>query len=199
MQVSVAEGQSPKRPKKPPKPPVRLAKNRSDDAKAALEAVVQMTDAFCRDHLNDEYAELCRKLATTLARKRPSPLLRGRLEAWACGIVRTIGRVNFLDDPSQKPYLKLPQIDKAFGVAQSTGQGKSQQIRKMLRICPFDPAWTLPGMMDENPLVWTLEVNGFLMDIRHAPRELQEAAFAKGLIPYIPADRGEASKESSRE
>ena len=46
-----------------------------------------------------------------------------------------------------------------------------------------------------NPMVWTLEVNGFLMDIRHAPRELQEAAFAKGLIPYIPADRAEAGEE----
>ena len=37
-----------------------------------------------------------------------------------------------------------------------------------------------------------LEVNGFLMDIRNAPRELQEVAFAKGLIPYVPADRAGA-------
>jgi hypothetical protein len=44
-----------------------------------------------------------------------------------------------------------------------------------------------------------LEVNGFLRDIRHAPRELQEAAFAKGLIPYIPADRAEVGEESSEE
>ena len=27
--------------------------------------------------------------------------------------------------------------------------------------------------------------------IRHAPREAQEVAFEQGLIPYIPADRGE--------
>jgi hypothetical protein len=49
-------------------------------------------------------------------------------------------------------------------------------------------------MMDENPMVWMLEVNGFLMDIRRVPRELQEAAFAKGLIPYIPADQEEANE-----
>jgi hypothetical protein len=53
----------------------------------------------------------------------------------------------------------------------------------------MDPSWTLPSQMDSNPLVWLLQVNGFLMDIRHAPREAQEAAFQKGLIPYIPADR----------
>jgi hypothetical protein len=31
-------------------------------------------------------------------------------------------------------------------------------------------------------------VDGMVVDIRRMPRELQEAAFAKGLIPYIPAD-----------
>ena len=196
--TSLPEGEPPpKKPKKRPKQLVRLVKNRSDDAKVALDAVVQMTDAFCKDHLNEEYAEMCRKLATALARKRPSPLLQGKLETWACGIIRTIGRVNYLDDRSKKPYLKLPQIDKAFDVAESTGQGKSQLIRKMLRIRQFDHRWTLPSMMDENPMVWMLEVNGFLMDIRHAPRELQEVAFEKGLIPYIPADREAAGEESS--
>lgn len=39
------------------------------------------------------------------------------------------------------------------------------------------------------PLIWMLEVKGFLMDIRHCPREAQAVAFKKGLIPYIPADQ----------
>ena len=34
--------------------------------------------------------------------------------------------------------------------------------------------------MDDNPKVWMLEVNGFLMDVRHAAREVQELAFEKG-------------------
>jgi hypothetical protein len=37
--------------------------------------------------------------------------------------------------------------------------------------------------------MWMLEVNGFIMDIRRCPREAQELAFEKGLIPYIPADK----------
>jgi hypothetical protein len=43
-----------------------------------------------------------------------------------------------------------------------------------------------------------LEVNGFLMDIRCAPRELQEVAFKKGLIPYIPANRAETGEKLPR-
>ena len=147
---------------------------------------MSLTDAFCREHLNEEYEALCRKLAGALARKRPSPLPSGKPETWACGIVRTIGWVNFLDDPSRRPHLKLTAIDKAFGVAESTGQGKSKAIRTMLKIRPFNPQWTLPSRMDENPRAWMIEVNGFVVDARHLKREFQEEAFRKGLIPYIP-------------
>ena len=59
----------------------------------------------------------------------------------------------------------------------------------MLKIRQFDHRWTLPSRMDDNPLVWMLEVNGLIMDIRRCSREVQEIAFNKGLIPYIPADR----------
>ena len=85
--------------------------------------------------------------------------------------------------------MKLTAIDKVFGVGGSTGQGKSKAIRTMLKIQPFDPEWTVPSRLDDNPMAWMLEINGFLMDVRHAPREVQEIAFEKGLIPYIPADR----------
>jgi hypothetical protein len=40
-----------------------------------------------------------------------------------------------------------------------------------------------------NPLVWMAEINGLLVDLRDMPREVQEIAFEKGMIPYIPADR----------
>ncbi len=33
-----------------------------------------------------------------------------------------------------------------------------------------------------------LEVNGFIIDVRHAAREVQEETFRKGLIPFIPDD-----------
>jgi hypothetical protein len=33
-----------------------------------------------------------------------------------------------------------------------------------------------------------LSVNGMIVDIRSMPREAQEIAFEKGLIPYIPGD-----------
>ena len=76
----------------------------SDELLSKFKAIVALTDAFCKRHLNDEYVRMCRRLAMALARKRPSPLGRGCKEVWACGIVRTIGWANMLDDPKSSPY-----------------------------------------------------------------------------------------------
>ena len=111
------------------------------------------------------------------------------IDAADCGIIRTIGCVNFLDDHSQTPHMKLPTIDKVFGVGENTGQSKSKLIRTMLKIRQFDHQWTLPSKMDDNHTMWMLGINGFIVDVRRCTREVQEAAFEKGLIPYIPADR----------
>src|SRR5476651_158552 len=103
------------------------------------DAIVSLIDSFCRAHLNDEYFGMCRRLAGTLARKRPSPIVNGTAAAWACGIVRTIGWVNFLDDKTQNPHMKMTEVDKAFGVSSGTGQGRSKAIRDLLKIRNFDP------------------------------------------------------------
>jgi hypothetical protein len=174
----------------------RKAANRfPGEVAPVLDLIVAMTDQFCREKLNEEYAVLCRGLAEKLARKRPSPLLGGKPETWACGIIRTIGWVNFLDNSSNKPHMKLTAIDKAFGVAESTGQGKSKAIRTMLKIRQFDHHWTLPSRMDDSLMIWMKEVDGFITDIRRYTREIQEIAFEKGLIPYIPADQNRKPAE----
>ena len=159
------------------------------------EEIVGMTDAFCREHLDNEYRGLCRKLASVLARKRPSPLTRGKPESWASGIVRVVGWVNFLGDPSQPHHMKMTDIDERIGVSEATGSAKSMAIRNLLKIRGFAPEWTLPSRLDDNPLVWMLEVNGLIMDIRRCPREAQQVAFEKGLIPYIPADQADELAE----
>jgi len=166
--------------------PRRKTQPPKDQTADVMQVIVGMIDQFCREHLNEEYAGLCRKLTEKLARKRPSPLLSGKPNTWACGIIRTIGWVNYLDDKSQDPHMKLTFIDNAFGVGESTGQGKSKLIRKMLKIRPMEPAWSLRGQMDQNPLAWMIQINGFLVDARFLKREFQEAALRKGLIPYIP-------------
>jgi hypothetical protein len=151
--------------------------------------IVALIDAVCAQYLNDEYAQLSRPLAAALARKRPSPIVRGKAEIWACGIVYALGTVNFLFVKSQDPYMRADELCAAFGVSQSSGSTKAKLIRTMFGMFQLDPSWCLPSRVDHNPMIWILKVNGLLVDVRHMPREVQVEAFQKGLIPYIPADR----------
>jgi hypothetical protein len=76
-----------------------------------------------------------------------------------------------------------------FGIAESTGAAKLKEIRTQCKIRQSDHHWMLPSQLDDHPLIWIIEVNGWPMDVRQAPREIQEAAYRKGLIPYVPADQ----------
>jgi hypothetical protein len=172
---------------------VAIVKDKSESVPAVMQAiyaaVTSLIDSFCEQYLNNEYVALCRKLAATLARKRPSPLLRGQPEIWACAIVYAIGSVNFLFDRTQKPSMPAEGLCEIFGVSKSSGANKARMIRDMFGMMPFDPHWCLPSRIDQNPLVWMLQVNGYMVDIRSMSREVQEIAYQKSLIPYIPADR----------
>ncbi len=182
-------------PAKSPQTKPRPKTNPKEETEHVLATILRLIEPFCQQHLNDEYAALCRKLAEKLARKRPSPLLRGTPSTWACGIVRTIGWVNFLTDKTQTPHLRVSDIDAGFNISESSGATKFATIRKLLKITPMKHEWTLPSKMDDNSMIWMLTVNGFMMDVRNASREIQELAFSKGLIPYIPDDRTDDSPE----
>src|SRR5215211_7492079 len=172
-----------------------MAKSKSlkvpETMQALYDEITTMSDAFCNEHLNEEYAELARKMAATLARKRPSPLINGQAKSWAAGILYTLGRVNFLFDKSQSPHMRADELCKRIGVSQQTASGRAQKIREILDVFQMHPDWTLPSRMEKNPLTWILKVNGMMVDIRDMPREVQEIAHQQGLIPYIPADREE--------
>ena len=152
-------------------------------------AITTLTDTFCDEKLNAEYRDMIHQVVGALARKRPSPLLRGTEKVWAAAAVHAVGRINFLDNPYQTPHCKPRVIYDFFGIAESTGQNKSREIREALGMGSFSPEWTLPSRLTRNPLVWMLKVKGLMVDIRRAPLELQRMAFEKGLIPSIPAEQ----------
>src|SRR5512136_1510105 len=100
--------------------------------------ITRLTDAVCRDHVDEEFAQLCRKLTAALARKRPSPLARGKKEVWACAIAYALGQVNFLFDHSQTPHTTPDELCARFDVSRSTASNKAKQIRDMFDMWYFD-------------------------------------------------------------
>jgi hypothetical protein len=76
-----------------------------------------------------------------------------------------------------------------FGLAKSTAGNKAAEVGDLLNLGYMNTEFSLKSITDRNPMIWHLQVIGFLVDIRTAPREVQEEAFRKGLIPYIPDDK----------
>jgi hypothetical protein len=149
-------------------------------------ALWALTDAICDSHLNEEYKMLCRRMAFDLF-QTDLPIAKGKLTGWAAGIVSAVGWVNFLHDRSQSPHVTAAQIAEMFDVSQATMAAKSKAIRKALDLRVCDPHWTLPSKLADNPLAWMVQLkDGVVIDIRSAPRELQEEALRLGLIPFIP-------------
>lgn len=158
--------------------------------------VTELTDGFCRQHLDEEYAGLARLAVAGLCRKRPSPLLSGKPNTWACGVVYALGQVNFLSDKDTSPYMGMQDLCAWFGVAPSTGGNKAKAVRDALDIRHGDHRWILPSRMNSSPMIWLIEVNGLVVDARKLPRAVQVLAFERGVIPYVPADRDRSGTNS---
>jgi hypothetical protein len=157
-----------------------------NEMKEIYASITKRTDEFCRQHLSEEYAELSHALTAALCRKRPSPLTRGKQDIWAAAIVYAIGRVNFLGDKTQEVYMKTEEFCRLFEVTQSSLSAKTIQIWKLMKMSQMDPSWTLPSKLKDNLMAWLISVNGYLVDARYAPREIQEEAYRLGLIPFLP-------------
>ena len=100
---------------------------------ATYEVITTLTDAFCREHLNEDYRMLAQRMTAALCRKRPSPFTSGQPPTWACGIVYVLGQINFLTDPSTKPpFMTTANLCSRVGVGQSTASAKARVISQAL-------------------------------------------------------------------
>ena len=148
--------------------------------------LVAATDAVCLEHLDVEYAGLCRKVVGKLGRKRPSPLTRGDLGIWAAGVVYVVGQLNFVFDPAQTPHASADELSGWLGVKKTTIANKARLIRDTLRLRDFDSEFMRRDLVEASALAWLLEVDGLVVDIRRAPAQFQVRAFEFGLIPFVP-------------
>lgn len=165
-----------------------LLKRVPEKLRPRFREIVAITDAFCDAHLDAEFRDLCRGMAA-VACTEDVPVTSGKAAGWAAGVVAAVGYVNFLGDPSQPHHMTTDEMAKRIGVSPATLHSRSKAIRDALDIDRVDPRFSTRQMTDNNPLTWMLELpNGLIVDIREAPREVQEEAVRRGLIPYVPGD-----------
>ena len=104
--------------------------------------IVAITDRSCAECLDAEYAALCRRLVARLARKRPSPLVRGDTRIWAAGSIYAVAQINFLFDASELPHISAAQLATHLGVVKTSMANKAARIRKLLDLGAYEPEFT---------------------------------------------------------
>ncbi|MEV4419499.1 DUF6398 domain-containing protein [Patulibacter sp. NPDC049589] len=115
--------------------------------------IVAHTDRVALQALDAAYARIAREIVARLARKRPSPLARGRREIWAAGVLHAAGTISGLAQRGSEPYLTADGLAAATGVPKGTITGKSARIRDELDLRTGDAAVTHPSF---NDLPWYL-------------------------------------------
>ena len=163
--------------------PATLARSRADE-------IGMLTEGFCAQHLDAEYAALSARMIARLARKRPSPLERGETRVWAGAVLYAIGQVNFLFDPTQHPHLKFDDLSRLIGVSKSALATRARDIMNLLRIMPLEPEYCRRQLLAQNPLAWMVAVNGMVVDARTLPAEVQAQLRQRGLIPDLDCAEG---------
>ncbi|MDX6725358.1 MAG: hypothetical protein QOK49_163 [Baekduia sp.] len=72
---------------------------------------------------------------------------------------------------------------------QTTMANKAGIINRMLDVGIFEPDLTRVAVIEQHPMAWLVEVDGFIVDARTLPDELQDQARRRGLIPDLDALR----------
>jgi hypothetical protein len=99
---------------------------------ARYSEIAQVIEAYCLEKLNDGYKEVCLNVLAKLARKRPSPLLSGRTNTWACGIVYTVAAFNGTFGTLSPNYVVDSEMADWFGIAKRTASNKMNDIDELL-------------------------------------------------------------------
>jgi hypothetical protein len=160
------------------------AKKPADPAKARLEArtreILDQTAAFCTQHLNAEYAQLCEWLVLKMSRKRAVPYAAGSTAIWAGAVIYALGQINFLFDRKQTPHVTPAQIAAHFGTTTTTLGQKAKAIRGLFKMGYWDPEFGTRAMAASNPLAQMVMVDGMIVPVSILPELLGGNRSGKG-------------------
>lgn len=120
--------------------------------------IVDICDVACDRTLDPEYQELARRLVARLARKRPSPLARGRPEIWAGAVLYALGQVNYLFSKQATIHRTGDELADAVGAKAKTIAAKATAVRDAVDLREFDPEFTRLELQRMGPMLTRMKL-----------------------------------------
>ncbi|CUU46536.1 DUF6398 domain-containing protein [Clostridium beijerinckii] len=115
----------------------------SNGIASKYEEIIEKIKSFSDEYLNEDYKNICVLATETLFLNYEEQLKKGKSFSWGAGIVHAIGTVNNLFDSKEKPYIKVADLYKEFGVSSSTGSSKSKEVKSLLDISKDNKKWII--------------------------------------------------------
>lgn len=134
-----------------------------EEIKQIERKLLELTAGFCTQKLDDDYAQLCKKLILKMGRKRDVPFQSGKVEIWAAAVISALGSINFLFDNAFEPYATPEQINEYFGTKKSTVEGKAKLIKAIFNLSYYCSEFSTQHMNDINPFNKMVMVDGFIV------------------------------------
>lgn len=128
---------------------------RDNDTQVAgkQQQLITLTAAFCKEHLDQEYAELAAKLIDRLSQQQPVLFASGRIQIWAAAVIHALCQINGGFEAGQPTHSKPDIIASYFGAAKGTITVKAKEIRDTLNLSRWgDEEFATSYMREHNPI-----------------------------------------------
>jgi hypothetical protein len=94
----------------------------------------ELTGAFCKDNLTDEYIPYMDRLIDMLCMSKKYDVGKGKIETLASSVVLVVARLNLLFDKKNDNYISIDKIFDYYGTKKITIETKAKEIEEVCGI-----------------------------------------------------------------
>ena len=102
--------------------------------KERINELHDLTGAFCKDNLTEEFNSYVDRLIDMLGRSNKYNFGKGKIEVLASAVVCVVARLNLLFDKKNDNYISIEKICDYYGTKKRTIETKANEIESVCKI-----------------------------------------------------------------
>lgn len=118
----------------------------SSDLRKKYDGVKSELEGFSKEYFNNKFENLTIEVLNELAKKDPSPILKGRNNGWSAGIVYSLMQTNSMNAGE----VTIKNVGEHFNISEGTIFKRAKEIRELLNIEKTNVKWIVAETEEED-------------------------------------------------
>lgn len=118
----------------------------SSDLRKKYDGVKSELEGFSKEYFNNKFENLTIEVLNELAKKDPSPILKGRNNGWSAGIVYSLMQANSMNVGE----VTIKNVGEHFNISEGTIFKRAKEIRELLNIEKTNVKWIVAETEEED-------------------------------------------------